>query len=238
MQAPSRLSAPSRGTDHLVRLHPDGAVDDTFEPPPLAVTMAGRVELFAAAVQPDGKIVIGGRFSTVGGTACPSVARLNQDGSRDATFSSPFANSGQTVYDLVLQEDGKILLGGTEWYTAGSAGAFYRVARLYPDGAIDTAFTASLAGGTAARVNSVTLTPEGDLLAGGGFDTADGQLRQALARYLLSPVELPDLVKLLRVCAGMPPGQGPGSLPASAVPGSPPGIVDAVYLLQKAAELR
>ena len=76
------------GADRPWRQTP-GAVDPTFDP--------GHVEFgFGSAWvqkvlgQPDGKILIGGAFSTVQGVSRNSLARLNPDGTLDTTFVPPF----------------------------------------------------------------------------------------------------------------------------------------------------
>ena len=61
-------------------------------------------------VQPDGKILIGGDFTTVGGVARNRIARLNPDGTLDTAFN-PNANSN--IISIALQSDGKILVGGS-----------------------------------------------------------------------------------------------------------------------------
>src|ERR1051325_7733985 len=61
------------------------------------------------AVQPDGKIVVGGDFDTLGGRARSFICRLNPDGSVDTNFNS---SAGTSVYCLAVQSDGKILVGG------------------------------------------------------------------------------------------------------------------------------
>ena len=63
----------------------------------------------ATAVQPDGKILIGGSFTTVLGVTRNNIARLNTDGTLDTAFN-PNANS--LVYSIAVQADGKILAGG------------------------------------------------------------------------------------------------------------------------------
>src|SRR5207248_2455687 len=68
----------------------------------------------SVAVQPDGKILVGGNFTTLGGggfgTATRDhIGRLNPDGSLDASFD-PGANG--SVSSLALQADGRILVGG------------------------------------------------------------------------------------------------------------------------------
>src|SRR5690606_1484583 len=61
------------------------------------------------ALQPDGKVLVGGRFTQLGGQPRNRLARLNPDGSLDATFD-PGANS--FVYSVALQPHGKVLVGG------------------------------------------------------------------------------------------------------------------------------
>ena len=68
----------------------------------------------AVAVQPDGKVLVAGSFTTFGGggtgtTSRSRIGRLNPDGSLDASFN-PGAND--TVTALVVQPDGKILVVG------------------------------------------------------------------------------------------------------------------------------
>src|SRR5436853_1608675 len=65
-------------------------------------------EVHVAVVQPDGKILIGGSFTTVLGVTRNNIARLNPDGTLDAF--NPNANG--TVYAIAVQADGKILAGG------------------------------------------------------------------------------------------------------------------------------
>src|SRR5262245_8067750 len=77
-------------------------VDPTFDP-----DCNGRI--FAIVLQLDGKIVIGGEFTSVGGIPRAHLARLNRDGTLDLTFS---AQTDSSVYALAVQSDGKILAGG------------------------------------------------------------------------------------------------------------------------------
>jgi beta-propeller uncharacterized protein DUF5122 len=84
----------------------------------------------AVVVQPDGKIVIGGAFTALspnGGASAfrNHIARLNPDGSLDPLFN-PDAND--TVYEIVLQPDGKILVGGL--FTSVGGVTRNRLARL------------------------------------------------------------------------------------------------------------
>ncbi|MBK6754378.1 MAG: delta-60 repeat domain-containing protein [Flavobacteriales bacterium] len=68
---------------NIYRLHPNGSVDTTFN----AGTGTGAGQpIEAIALQPDGRIIIGGIFNTFNGVPCGHIARLNTDGSLDTTF--------------------------------------------------------------------------------------------------------------------------------------------------------
>src|SRR3989442_7282205 len=66
--------------------------------------------VYAIAVQPDGKIIIGGQFNIVGGAPRSRLARLNADGTLDTAFDT---GAEFAVLSLAIQADGKILVGGT-----------------------------------------------------------------------------------------------------------------------------
>ncbi len=78
------------------------SADDGFNPD-------ANSTVYALAQQADGKIVVGGQFTTMGGVTRNRIARLNPDGSLDTTFN-PDANN--PVFTLALQADGKIVVGG------------------------------------------------------------------------------------------------------------------------------
>src|SRR5438046_1245562 len=84
----------------------------------------------AVVVQPDGKILIGGDFTTLSPNGGPAVtrnyiARLNPDGTLDTAFD-PSADS--SVYSIAVQADGKILAGGNFTNIGGQPRNF--IARL------------------------------------------------------------------------------------------------------------
>src|SRR5262245_38262236 len=78
-------------------------------------------------VQPDGKILLGGEFTTVLGVARSRRAPLNPDWTLDTVFNP---NSDGYIYAIALQGDGKILVGGTFTSIGGQTRA--RIARLNP----------------------------------------------------------------------------------------------------------
>lgn len=94
----------------------------------------------AAAVLPDGKILVGGNFQTLGGVARPALARLNADGTLDTSFAPGLAPAGiwgkPVVSELVVQADGKIVVSGPpSLQTTGTVRT--NVIRFNPDGTVD-----------------------------------------------------------------------------------------------------
>jgi uncharacterized delta-60 repeat protein len=153
----------------------DGDIDASFNP---SVTEGfGFVE--EAIVQPDGKVIIGGSFNGVNGAARSYLARINADGSLDATFNPGGAGPNAMVRALALQPDGRILIGGN--------GATYNgvfrgtVTRLNADGTPDASFNDSgnSAGGV---VESIAVQTDGKILIGGSFPTFNGVPRSRIAR--------------------------------------------------------
>jgi uncharacterized delta-60 repeat protein len=123
------------------------------------------------AVQRDGKIIVGGGFTTLqpNGAASPTtrnrIARLNSDGSLDTGFDP---NAGNSVNTIAVQADGKILLGGnfTSMNPNGQGSTSRnRIARLNADGTVDTSFNPN----ANSNVNSIALQPDGKILIGGSF---------------------------------------------------------------------
>jgi len=141
----------------LARLNANGSVDTAFAP-----TINGTVQ--AVAVQPDGKVLLAGGFSVVNGVTRNRVARLNADGTLDTGFD-PGAGPNAYVLSLVLQPDGRVLLGGYFWQVNGVTRN--RVARLNADGSVDTGFVpGTLDNG---YVNSVVLGQDGKIILCGGL---------------------------------------------------------------------
>ncbi|HXQ80244.1 MAG TPA: putative Ig domain-containing protein [Opitutaceae bacterium] len=123
------------------------------------------------AVQPDGKILMGGYFTQLHPFGYPVsgnayIARLNHDGSVDAGFSP---NANGVVRTLLLQPNGQIILGGdfTAIQPTGGGAAVPRgyVARLNADGSLDSVFSPNANG----VVYAVAYQPNGQIVIGGSF---------------------------------------------------------------------
>jgi len=158
--------------NRVARVNSDGTLDTSFDPGSGASALVNTLTL-----QPDGKVLIGGTFTSYNGTTQNRIARVNGDGSLDATFLSGTA-ANNWVYAFGLQADGKILVGGE--FTLFSGATRNRVARLHGDGTLDPSFDPGT--GASDSVRSLALQPDGRLLVGGLFTAYGGAPRNRLAR--------------------------------------------------------
>ncbi len=114
-------------------------------------------------VQPDGKPIIGGGFTTVRDAPRKALARLNTDGTADVTFTPDSAV--QDVSTLLREPDGKLLFGSDFVKVIGSNGYLRtRLSRLNPDGSLDNTFDASASADSGYSVTSMLECPGGKLL--------------------------------------------------------------------------
>lgn len=145
----------------LLRLEDDGTLDEGFDP---GTCLGGSVN--ALAVQPDGRILIGGNFSEVQEQPITAVARLHPTGELDATFSPPVW-SFSMVTAIALHADGAVAVGGM--IPNG-------VVRLMADGHPDPGFNTNGPGlgGWAPMVNSLAALPDGGILVAGRFNAYNG----------------------------------------------------------------
>jgi uncharacterized delta-60 repeat protein len=171
----------------ITRLNTDGTLDTSFN-----ATGAGTGGTYPAAysvaVQPsDGKILIGGSFTTYNGTSVGCIVRLNTDGTLDTGFNPPSGGTIAVAYSLAVQSDGKILIGGGFTIQTGSTTPVFDMARLNADGSLDTTFLAS-GGGAGSYVNSIALQSDGKIIIGGNFTAyygpSGGTSRGYVARLL------------------------------------------------------
>ncbi len=154
---------------------------------PLDANVVG-FHLYAMAVQPDGKMILAGRFTSVLGQPRNNIARLNADGTLDMGFDPKASNP---VHSVAVQADGKVLLGGqfTTLQPNGAATATARksIARVNADGTLDTGFDPK-ANDFFPIVYSVAVQADGKVLLGGQFTSlqpnraSTATARQRIAR--------------------------------------------------------
>ncbi len=156
----------------ISRLNADGTPDASF--------FAGQGlgdAVFAQAVQSDGKVIVGGNFTSFNNVVRPGVARFNADGSLDEEFFADAGNDG--MESVAVLPDGGVLLVGRFTRINGSARG--GLARLRADGSLDGGFQGYL--GSEDFVGArVFVLPGGDFLVAGHFTTVNGTRRVGLAR--------------------------------------------------------
>jgi uncharacterized delta-60 repeat protein len=164
----------------FIRLLPTGARDVSFtSPPPMT---GATTDLNTVQVLGGGQLLVAGNLSRLGGlTNAPSaVAVLQADGTRDPSFGPNLQWAG-AVHMVVQQPDGKLLVGGDFNEINGTVA--HNLARLNPDGSVDTGFTQ--AGASADdQVYGLALQPDGKVLLTGSFQQVNGVARGLAARLL------------------------------------------------------
>ena len=153
--------------NNIARLERDGRLDQT-----LNLNAVGTV-VYTTAVQPDGKIIIVGDFTSVLGTPRNRIARLNTDGTLDAAFDP---NANAAVDAIAIQSDGKILAGGDFTTIGGQPRNFF--ARLDAATGLADSFDPNANG----SIYSTAIQSDGKVLAGGAFTAIGGQTRNRIAR--------------------------------------------------------
>src|SRR5438045_2956812 len=98
--------------------------------------------VWSLALQPDGKVLVGGWIDEGHGY----LVRLNADGTVDNGFNAAVGGEGTplTVYSFCVQPEGKIVIAGE--FTLADGQSRTNIARLNPDGTLDMSFYPASAG--------------------------------------------------------------------------------------------
>ena len=159
-----------------------GSLDPAFAP-----SVTGSVN--ATTVQPDGRIILSGNFSSVNGQPRIGIDRLLADGTvESASTFNPGTGANSWVTTAAVQTDGKIVLGGP--FTALNGQARNHIARLNADGTVEATSTFNPGTGVSGQtfdnyaVNSITVQADGKILLAGQFTSVNGKQRHGIARLL------------------------------------------------------
>src|SRR4030095_8196993 len=148
-----------------------GRLDASFHPPTDIGVPLYVHETYAVAIQPDGKVLFGGRMNYEG----DELIRLHPDGSRDSTFNGGAPVGFTEISAIAVQPDGAILVAGAN------------LTRLLPDGALDPSFSAELSGDSTLYSRPPTrlaLQPDGKIVVTGYFTAINGAPAPGIARLL------------------------------------------------------
>ncbi len=163
----------------LARLHANGALDAGFETHGIDHVMDGfdRCEVNSLVCQPDGKVIMGGLFSSAHGEPRNSIARFNADGSLDKTFVPGQPRANDWITRLVLQADGRVLVTGG----FVGCGVSTTLHRLHANGSLDTSFNPVIHP-YALYIPRVAVQSDGKVLIAGSFTNIGGVARTNFAR--------------------------------------------------------
>jgi len=161
----------------IARLNTDGTLDTAFNP------NAGGINNFpfvtSIAVQADGKILVGGFFNNIGGQPRNNIARLDPVTGQTDSFDPNATGGNASVRSIVVQADGKILVGGQ--FSSIGGQSRNNIARLDPAMGRADSFDPNATGGSG-EIESIAVQADGKILAGGYFTSIGGQQRNYIAR--------------------------------------------------------
>ena len=164
--------ASSSSLNNLARFNGLGFVDPSFNP-----GTGPNAAVRAIESRTDGRMLIGGDFSSFNNIGRMRIARLQPDGSIDSTFD-PGSGADGAVTSIKTQTDGKVVVGGA--FTKVGGISRNGLARLNSDGTLDTSFDPGK--GANGTVMSIAIQPDGDIILVGDFTTFDGVSRRGIAR--------------------------------------------------------
>ena len=159
-------------TNKIARLNTDGTLDISFNIGGTVVSNGNfAASIKSTSIQSDGKIIIGGNFTSFNGISINNIARLNTDGTLDDSFVGGLYAGGD-IMCISIQGDGKILFGGVSLEAAppsssSSSTYLYSIVRVNNNANIDYAFNPVL--GSENIVNTISVQSDGKIIAAGGL---------------------------------------------------------------------
>ncbi len=160
--------------NHVARLNADGSLDSGF-----AVNTDD--EVYAIARQADGRLLLGGRFTQVNGSAINRLVRLLPDGSVDGSFDIGGGFADGTVRSVLVQKDGRIVVGGS--FSEFNGQVIANLVRLHPNGDLDDSLSSVANGGANQVVRSLHQQSDDKLLVAGQFTAINGVSQAYLSRF-------------------------------------------------------
>ena len=184
----------------IVRLSSTGALDTTFNQGGSGFPDGSTIE--KVIVQPDGKILVSGRFSSYNGITRLGILRLNNDGTLDTSFNPintithPYYIRCSNCYlsSMALLPNGMIIIIGP--FDSINGNTENRIARINANGTLDTTFNACQEGFTEGRytdymagsdafgssANVIALSDDDSIYVGGDFYTYHSLNRQYVVK--------------------------------------------------------
>lgn len=167
----TKIGPSATARNRVARFKPDGSLDGSINPDADAV-------INAIALQPDGKFLVAGGFSTAAGKARTRLARFYFNGALDDDASPLDPSLAGDVMTLSLQPDGSTTIAGLIRAAPPEVGG--RVAKLNANLSLDNSFGPGLC--LTNQVNVQALQPDGNLIVGGWFPLVNGATQKYVTR--------------------------------------------------------
>ena len=167
------------GVGYIARLDTAGAIDPTFN---TGLGFGGGFinetpSVNALALDTNQNIIAVGQFTSYQNKSASGIARLLPNGNRDTTFNIG-SGANSNVWTVALQTNGQILIGGD--FTAYNGTNCSHIARLNPDGSLDTTFNPGI--GPNAGIYAIAVQTNGAIVIGGAFTEVDSTNFNFVAR--------------------------------------------------------
>lgn len=168
----------------VIRYNSDGSLDFSFDSDGIVTVDFGETEgALGVAIQDDGKIVVAGYSDPPSGDTKFALARINPDGTLDATFDtdakviSDLGTGYDYLSNVAIQDDGKIIAIGSK--NVGTNDDDIALARYNSDGSLDTTFDSdgiviTPIGDGSDYPYSIVFQSDGRIIVGGGTETTSG----------------------------------------------------------------
>jgi uncharacterized delta-60 repeat protein len=154
----------------VIMLTTNGLIDTSFANAPLAASA-----VLCVAARPGGKYLVGGAFTTTGGSVRTNLVQLDNTGAQDNSFvQAPVSDLG-FVRTLHPMSDGRIVINGA------GAGTNY-IRRVNNDGTVDGSFTSA---SSDAAILTAAVQPDGKIWIAGDFLWINDVQRLKVARLNL-----------------------------------------------------
>jgi uncharacterized delta-60 repeat protein len=244
------------GNSTLTRLNSSGKVDTTFGhagtiTAPTGFTPTGTL----LAVQPDGKILVGGTSTPISTSIDLSVLRLNANGLVDTSFGTnglavadqlpAEINSGgfraeyeSTPTALAVLPNGTIAIAGSDGGTPAPGAGFSgpTIAEFLPSGRLNPAFgtggqtvTYNASANVFAEVSSLIVQPDGSLVVAGTQSTGISSEDSSLFLLQYSSNGTPGSFVTTQIVKTNPAGIRPDNVQQAAVAGSSGTVIISGY---------
>lgn len=162
--------------DGIIRLNSDGSTDTTFS---TIFGFSGMSNIQKIVLQPDGKIIAVGPFTTYGSVNRNKIVRINSDGSLDTSFD-PGSGFNSSPLSIVLQPDGKMVVVGS--FSNYNGYTRNRIIRLNPDASVDLTFSIGVGfNGFYGNIH-VLLQPDSKIVVAGSFSTYKNVTQNGIIR--------------------------------------------------------